>query len=67
MYRAERLHEAVTKLRETMLQNRFLLPRLLGKNVDGLDISPESDELAMMEIDHIPEEYLVPSRFEAVF
>lgn len=41
-----------------MLQNRFLLPRLLGKNVDGLHISPDSDELAMMYLDDIPEEYL---------
>jgi len=58
MYRAERLQEAVTKLRETMLQNRFLLPRLLGKNFEGLDISPESDELAMMYLDYIPGEYI---------
>ena len=57
LYRAERLQEAVTKLRETMLQHRFLLPRLLGKNVDGLDISPDSDELEMMRLDHIPQEY----------
>ena len=58
MYRAERLREAVTKLRETMLQNRFLLPRLLGKSADGLHVSPDSDELAMMYLDYIPEEYL---------
>jgi hypothetical protein len=56
--RAERLPEAVAKLRETMLQNRFLLPRLLGKNVHALHISPDSDELEMMHIDHIPEEYI---------
>jgi hypothetical protein len=58
MYRAELLDEAVTKLQETMLQNRFLLPRLLGKNVDGLHISPDSDELAMMYLDCIPKEYI---------
>jgi hypothetical protein len=58
MYRAERLPEAVTKLRETMLQNHFLLPRLLGRKLDGLDISPDSDGLEMMYLDDIPEEYL---------
>jgi hypothetical protein len=58
MYCAERLPEAATKLRETMLQNRFLLPRWLGKNFDGLHISPDSDELEMMYLDYIPEEYL---------
>jgi tetratricopeptide (TPR) repeat protein len=57
MYRAGHLHEAVSKLREAMLQNRFLLPRLLGRNVEGLGISPDSDELEMMRLDHIPEEY----------
>ena len=37
--------------------DRFLLPRLLGKNFEGLDISPDSDELEMMYLDDIPEEY----------
>jgi len=36
-----------------MLQNRFLLPRLLGKNLDGLHISPDSDELEMMHIEQL--------------
>ena len=40
-----------------MLQNRFLLPRLLGRNVEGLGISPDSDELEMLRLDHMPEEY----------
>ena len=58
LYRAERLPEAVAKLRETMLQNRFLLPRLLGRNLDGLDVSPDSDELEIMHLDYMPKEYL---------
>jgi hypothetical protein len=38
-------------------QVRFLLPRLLGKNVDGLRVSADSDELAMTYLDYVPEEY----------
>jgi hypothetical protein len=57
MYRAGHVHAAVPRLREVMLQNRFLLPRLLGRNVEGLDVFPDSDELEMMRLDPIPEEY----------
>jgi hypothetical protein len=58
LYRAGREAEATIKLQEAMLQNRFLLPHLLGKRFDGLHISPDSDQLAMMYLEYIPEAFL---------
>ena len=57
MYRAEQPEMAAARLSQAMLLNRYLLPRLLGRDEEDLHVSPDSDELEIMALDQIPAEF----------
>jgi hypothetical protein len=56
LYRAGDLEHAATKLRQTMLSNLYLLPRLLGIAQDPIDIWYPSNLAEKTYIDDFPDE-----------
>lgn len=56
LYRAGDLEAAARKLRQTMLSNLYLIPRLLGQDQETLDIWHGSNLVRKAYLDHIPPE-----------
>ncbi|HJN17543.1 MAG TPA: hypothetical protein QGH10_18700 [Armatimonadota bacterium] len=57
LHRSGDLEAAARKLRETMLQNLYLIPRLLALEVSELDIWHGSSDEWSSYLDYIPKEY----------
>ena len=58
LYRAGELEHAIVKLRQTMLSNLSLLPRLLGLEQDRIDMWYPSNLAEQRYSDEVPEEVL---------
>ena len=52
LHRAGHEEAAKERLRQCMLENRYVLPRLLGRTFDGLEVSKVEDGYKLMHLDH---------------
>jgi tetratricopeptide (TPR) repeat protein len=59
LYRAGELEHATVKLRQTMLSNLYLVPRLLGLEQDHIDLWYPSNLAEQRYSDEVPEEVLM--------
>jgi hypothetical protein len=57
LLRARRRTQAVEKLCQAMLLNRYSLPCLLARDARAVGVSPENDELEMNQLEAIPEQF----------
>lgn len=57
LYRAGHPEAAKERLRRCMLANRYVLPRLLGRDFTDLHVSPDEDNYLLMHLDSIPEAF----------
>ena len=57
LYRAGKTTEAERKLRQAMLMNVHMLPRLLGRKVVPLKIRKDGFDLHLMDLNYMPPEY----------
>ena len=58
LHRLGREEAAGRTLRQVMFQNRFVVPRLLGESIAGLELEPEDDEWDQSVAEEVPAEFL---------
>ncbi len=54
LYRNDDREASAEKLRAVMFQNKFVLPKLLGKDGGDVLVSDETDAFTMAEVEYIP-------------
>ena len=57
LYRSGQEDASKERLRQCMLANRYVIPRLLGRAFDGLSVNEVEDSYLLMHLDSVPEAF----------